>query len=361
MRKKSEDQAQQIKELRRAAKRAKRQRDIASPAVEIVEEITDGPVDMDSLLSDMNSALVQDASNVSEVEDILQSQREAIERIRKMRERMDQKKAPDNDGALKQELEALRKQNKQSDVVIDKLNSALQNNRLRLQSLTKEIPRLRANSGKLDDAEITNRRLHADKKAAEQKLVREMGKHQLTVERIREQLQASEKKNRAYIEERTARETSLLSTIRELQEKLKEASSSGENDELIGQLQVQLDEAQSALDRAVREKEFMESHFVELEKALEESTLAQDELERTKKEYQMLEEHFMAMLEDDTPKDVIPDGAEEDPDLIDLIDVAGAKKAAEDTADYSMDEIQLMEEDDSDSDPDSSLEKNNQN
>lgn len=329
-RSKNREQADQIDDLKRETKQLRRQLKQAEKAAEQSLQESDETVssgsedDIDSLINDMNASLKKDSTNLSELDTILQSQKDSMARIRKMHENLDSKKKTNDDKKLQKELSSVKKQNKRSQDIINKLDGDLERSRSRLKSVEKEMTRLRANSGRINDLERSAIRLTSDKSALEKKLAREMVKHQTTIERIRAQLQISEKKNRDYLEERASREQSLLNTINELQNKLREAADGDDSEELVLQLQQELDSAQEALGRAVREKDFMETHFVELEKALEESSTAQEELDRTKREYQMLEEHFLELASEDEKREE----ALSDPSLLEPVDVSEELEAA---------------------------------
>lgn len=69
------------------------------------------------------------------------------------------------------------------------------------------------------------------------------------------------------------------------------------NNKLV-KLEDEVKESTGALERANREKEFLETQFLEMIDSLEQAKDAKHELSRVKKEYSMLEERFIMMHED---------------------------------------------------------------
>ena len=80
--------------------------------------------------------------------------------------------------------------------------------------------------------------------------------------------------------------------INDLKSDLKKEKGKQENSEQIATLEAKLGEITEALERTVREKEFIESHLVEMDKALENAKETEAALDRARKEIETLEMYF---------------------------------------------------------------------
>jgi chromosome segregation ATPase len=304
LRSSNDQQAELIRQLKRnskrqVSKRANTYSESEVSDVDLFDESTPASVDdIASALNDLGSEYDHHCDDLSELDAMLKAQSDSILRMRQMREAIDDKKKTVDTGALKRELSSLKERNKRSETIITELNNRLEGSQSRMKAVQRQMTRLKADSGMAGSLERENRRLSMDRSKLEQKLKKEMFKHQQVIERIQAQLSVAEKRSSQGIHKAKMREQKLLSTINELQDRLRVSDGSDVDESEVRMLKDELNRSQDALNRAVNEKEFLESNFVDLEKALQESASAKDELERTKKEYQMLEDHFLALDEE---------------------------------------------------------------
>ncbi len=87
--------------------------------------------------------------------------------------------------------------------------------------------------------------------------------------------------------------------IEELEVKLQAARSSPGSGQKVYKLERQLEETQATLARTIKEKEFISSHLIEMDKALEKSKETEEALERARKEIETLEMYFPEFASDE--------------------------------------------------------------
>lgn len=315
----------------------------ALPSVEnLLHEVEEAS--LESVLSDMSSDLDGDANNLSQLDAMIADQSATIERIRKMREAMEvqakSKSDKENNENLRRELKTAQLQNQQSAKAIDSLKATLDRSRIRINKVEREMTRAREATKQVPELEKANKRLEHDRAIIRKKADQAVKDQQYAIERIQQKLSRAESKNQQYAEEAAARERSLMTTIDELQSQLQQAA--GSDPEVIAGLEAALSSAREELDLALREKSFIESQFIDLEQALEETSAAKAELERTKKEYEMLEQHFLEIeqsIRQQKPVVIDKISAEvaEDPEKLDLFDVEAAIAAKESVAETEPD------------------------
>jgi seryl-tRNA synthetase len=157
------------------------------------------------------------------------------------------------DKLLKQKEEILNLRNiKDKNEITSKRNISLNNENIKLRSIIED-------------------------KKANTKLVNELSKH----------------KNK--IEEQGSELSQLMKEYVKLEQEIKKTPKQATNS--TNDIDNNIREIEFALERALTEKDFLESQFLELLDNHDEQLQLKDELKRTKTEYLMLEEHFIDLAD----------------------------------------------------------------
>jgi len=256
-------------------------------------------VDFEALVIELTGDLQGGSENLSELGEIQADFNDAVDRMEKLQE---SEEAWDREG-LQKELELLREQSARSGKVINTLTAALEGTRSKLKAAQQSTPRRRGSGPADDTLEKNVRRLSLDNKALQQKLQSEMDKNQEMIDRIASKLRVSEESKRTIINEANQQRKTMSVVIDELQQQLRDAVADPKDSEEVRNLKVKLKDTTEALERALRERDFLDSRFVAMEEALDDSEAAAEELERAKTEYRMLEERYLE-LENKLDQDV---------------------------------------------------------
>jgi len=298
------DKAQGLAEDRERARRAlKRELEQAQATIGELQAAAAAAnadeVDFESLVIELTGELQGGAENLSELGEIQAGFTDAMDRMGKLHE---SEEAWDREG-LQKELELLREQSARSGKVINTLTAALEGTRSKLKAAQQSTPRRRGSGPADDTLEKNVRRLSLDNKALQQKLQSEMDKNQEMIDRIASKLRVSEESKRTIINEANQQRKTMSVVIDELQQQLRDAVADPKDSEEVRNLKVKLKDTTEALERALRERDFLDSRFVAMEEALDDSEAAAEELERAKTEYRMLEERYLE-LENKLDQDV---------------------------------------------------------
>ena len=221
---------------------------------------------------------------------------------------------------LKIHVATLKAQAQTTETILERLKSEAEANRYKLEYLEEKLHKQRLELDKIEGLEdkerkarIRNRTLI--KKVKEQNTQLEVYKTLETkVEslqkiknhldlKISQQTHELEKQQRVIAKLKQKISIDETATFLPIEQETKDICS--ENEGQIDQLQeqlsllnLQLSESTSALERANREKDFIETQFLDLIESIDKKDDVKSELVRVKKEYSMLEDHFIRIQEE---------------------------------------------------------------
>lgn len=174
----------------------------------------------------------------------------------------------------------------------DRLKDNLRKLRLKNQALTDDLKRLQDSGRKAWNLQAKNIKL----KDKIQTLTKESFEQRNTIEQLNFQLK-----------QQINSENKLLNRVKDLEKKL---SSEGD-DNIIQELEEKLREANDELERTVREKEFIESHMLELDKNIESSLKKEEQIANTYAGMEEMESIGTSHDINNYPTEPIPDNVED--------------------------------------------------
>lgn len=174
-------------------------------------------------VSEMKNDLSLNADSLSNLDSMVVAQAKNIARIKKIRESMEAEGAgtAGDRETFKRELDTANDRNKKSVEVIANLQASLERSRVRISGFERELSLSRKNVSETSGLEKTVKRLSQDNANLKKALKLEVLKHRDIIDRIRAQIEVSEKKKQLYVEETSRRERSMLAAIAKLQAKLR--------------------------------------------------------------------------------------------------------------------------------------------
>lgn len=221
---------------------------------------------------------------------------------------------------LKIHVATLKAQAQTTETILERLKSEAEANRYKLKYLEEKLHKQRLELEKIDGLEEKERKTRVKnhtlvKKVKEQNAQLEVYKSLETkVESLQKiknhlDLKISQQKHELEKQQRVIAQLKQHIPTEETAPSLPTAQDTqaiiNTNEEQIDSLQeqvnllnLQLSESTSALERANREKGFIETQFLDLIESIDQTDDVKSELVRVKKEYSMLEDHFIRMQEE---------------------------------------------------------------
>lgn len=296
------ERARIIKRLGKELKESQIKIDELLAAATAAAAESDNGLDFNAMLGDLGNDLQGGSDSLYELCEIQDGVDGSVGRLEQM-----QADTTDNwdQAALQKELKVLREQSGRSGRVINVLTKALESTRAKLKAIQLSAPRRQPASRNTEEVEKNSRRLAIDNKALQQKLQKEMVNHKESVDRLANKLRETEESKRSLMNEASQQRKSMSMVIDELQKQLHEASAALSDNPEVQALRDKLQDMSDALDRAIKERDFLDSRFIELEQALDNSEAAAEALERAKTEYRMLEDRYLDM-ENELDEDAKP-------------------------------------------------------
>lgn len=260
------------------------------------------------LVSELSSNLDNSQQALSELSSFQEAQTEALLQL--------EPHLDDSEDAreLKIQIASLKAQAMSSTSLVDGLKKDLVSSRYRMQSLEEKLAKRRDDSDKLKALQDLEQRAQQENKDLCQKVESQAKKlaAYLKMEREVSQLRQSNRNmefERKDQERQLEQQAQLIEQQKASQaddtapeaapvsapEPAPSAAAVAEIEQALKQVELQLDESQDELARAVREKEFIEQQFLDMLSSVESATDLEGELERAKKEYALLEENFLAL------------------------------------------------------------------
>lgn len=117
------------------------------------------------------------------------------------------------------------------------------------------------------------------------------------LENKEERLQRDRERLKQRLDKMKAKQAEQSSIIKTLRKELNKGSPAEQNENLI-QLRNELEQSEQALQRALREKLFIESHFISLDEIAQDGERMREELNRAKREIQTLEKSVLESHQD---------------------------------------------------------------
>lgn len=259
-----------------------------------------------SLVGDMADALDSNQQALAELSSLQRAQEALLAELDQLPEAMQENKA------LKSAISSLKAQANNTDSVLTDLNSDLDNSRYRLRTLEEKLQRqsdeLKRVNG-LENLEKRTRQRNDKLMEKVQEQAKRLGEYK-ALERKASDL--GHMNRRLQLEAKTSN-----AKITQLQQQIEQAQSGqppvpedhavlkvelSEAQNTARELQLQFADLQDDLQRAVREKEFIEAQFLEAIDVIDRAEDVEFELEKSRKEYSMLEKHFMRLTGQEAPK-----------------------------------------------------------
>ncbi|MEH6625379.1 MAG: hypothetical protein V7739_02965 [Motiliproteus sp.] len=215
-----------------------------------------------NLVSELRAGLEKKARMLSELKDSVKSQ---LSNLLQAKQHSAAETSQANSPLFDQKMDELVNQTKHSNQLISELRSDFEANRQQLDTLDEKLA----------------------KKAPSVHKVRQLvEKHKM----LKEQNQQLMSQIKEYMVSGDTQE----SLIAELQQKVDSADPTAANFVATPALQPDIEKLQSTLIRTLREKEFIEAHYLKIAESLPEAEEIKQELSRAKKELLMLEEHIVS-------------------------------------------------------------------
>ncbi len=237
------------------------------------QDVTDVLKEERHLLAGVLSGLEQKAHLVADLKTSIKSHLSSLGTLLPISGKADEAKIDE------EKIDFLMRQTQHSNQLISQLKSDFDNSQQQLKKLSGKLAEKGPDVKKVRQLLDRHKRLKAHNAQLQQQLVK---------------LQAGSEAQQLLIEELQAKkphETTL------------EATTNSQNDDFLPRppdlviQQDEFDELKTSLARTVKEKEFIERHYLELVESLPEAEEIKQELERTRKELAMLEQHIVS--EDD--------------------------------------------------------------
>ncbi|MEH6811644.1 MAG: hypothetical protein V7677_03835 [Motiliproteus sp.] len=215
-----------------------------------------------NLVSELRAGLEKKARMLSELKDSVKSQ---LSNLLQAKQHSAAETSQANSPLFDQKMDELVNQTKHSNQLISELRSDFEANRQQLDTLDEKL---------------------AKKPPSVHKVRQLVEKHKM----LKEQNQQLMSQIKEYMVSGDTQE----SLIAELQQKVDSADPTAANFVATPALQPDIEKLQSTLIRTLREKEFIEAHYLKIAESLPEAEEIKQELSRAKKELLMLEEHIVS-------------------------------------------------------------------
>lgn len=255
----------------------------------------------DSLVSELSSSLDNSQQALSDLTDLQQSQSEVIKSIQPF---LDTSSDSDSDEAreLKVQLASLKAQAMSSTSLVDGLKKDLVSSRYRMQSLEDKLTSRRDDSDRLRVLQALESKSQQENKDLCKK-VEQQAQRLAKYLKMEQELGDLRHKNRSMEFESQAQENQIeqLAAMLDHNQANQEDAATKEkepvDEELLLKTQKALEDSEDNLARSIREKDFIETQFLEVLASLEHATDLEAELDRAKKEYELLEGHYLSLVE----------------------------------------------------------------
>ncbi|OMH25588.1 hypothetical protein [Motiliproteus sp. MSK22-1] len=260
------------------------------------------------IVADLRSGLEKKTKVISELKDSVKNQLSALlQTIKKDPSSESLTPTEKSDPAFNDKMETLVRQTKHSNELIAQLKADFEANKQKLETLDGKLAEKAPDVTKV--RKLIQR--HKQLKEQNQQLARQAEEHKMVyetqqalIEELQQKVAADNQPSLSPTENSTpevetpASEMYFDDQYAEAQLQDAQADHEGAQDEKLEQIQ----ELERSLARTIREKDFIESHYLDLVETLPEAEEAKQELERTKKELSMLEDHVVSMDQQLTPE-----------------------------------------------------------
>jgi chromosome segregation ATPase len=198
--------------------------------------------------------------------------------------------------------EQIAEQQQQADHIVLLAEQEGINEELRLQirvmqtTITKTSNQFNKTRKELERAKTNLTDLRARMKEAGRKL-----QGLSVLENKEERLQRDRERLKQRLDKMKAKQTEQSSIIKTLRKELNKGTAAEQNEDLT-LLRDELEKSEQALQRALREKQFIESHFISLDEIAQDGERMREELNRAKREIQTLEKSVLESHQDSKPR-----------------------------------------------------------
>jgi hypothetical protein len=271
------------------------------------------PQSSDQAIAGFARGLQATASTLNTIEGVARQQSGSLDCIEQASAAL---KPDDHSRELMVQLSTLKAQFAESEQLIARMKTQASNNRHQLKVLEEKLERQSDQSRRIKGLEDQERRLRREIKLLTQgaeerdEKLRRMGRTQKENTQLR-----------AKISEYFAKNKRSEELVKELQQRLNAAQRTAEETrQALEQLQTQppinpsdfeLGELKEALERTLREKQFIEEQYLELLDQVETADDVAEQLQRSQKECAMLEQSYLQLIEE-LEKDDEAQGSNED-------------------------------------------------
>lgn len=304
------------------------------------QQIENQPVGKDD---DALASFIDDIEKTTEALDSLEDAKsEQAQSFAKIEAVADSLKEDDKVRQLKVELSALKLKMEFGDNLITNMKVQATANRHRLTVMEDKLEEAKHFPRRIKSLEDLQRKLREENKQSEDK----MNEQALTIKKLR-YAKAENSKMKKTLDEYIAKNKKSEVLIHGLREKLasvqamaeetKQSMENFKNQPAINVDDCDLQELQDTLDRALREKQFIEDQYLELLDKVDESTEVADQLQRTQNECAMLEQSYLTLVKE------LESSADESGDT-DVQEEPVKEEASADEDDSDMDDNFKLEE-----------------